>query len=125
MAARILIAEDNPINQKLIGLLFQKAGIEPVIVGDGLQAFHAACSQPFDLIFMDVMMPEMDGITATEQILANATDWKQPVIIAMTASMDEEQEQELLAAGMKDHLNKPFTLQALQDTLAKWLPEGR
>jgi CheY-like chemotaxis protein len=109
------------INQKLISLLFQKAGIVPVIVNDGLQALQAACSQPFDMIFMDMMMPEMDGITAAKQILSRTTSWPPPVIIAMTAGVNDQQHG-FRDAGIKDTLMKPFTIQALKDILEKWGP---
>lgn len=119
MPPRILVAEDDVINQKLISLLFQKAGIIPVIVDDGRQAFETACSQPFDMIFMDMMMPEMDGITAAKQILSGTTSWPPPVIIAMTAGVNDQQHQ-FQDAGIKDTLMKPFTVQALKDMLEKW-----
>jgi CheY-like chemotaxis protein len=120
MLPRILVAEDDVINQKLIGLLFQRTGIVPVIVGDGLQAFEAACSQPFDMIFMDMMMPEMDGMTAAKQILSSTTAWPPPVIVAMTAGLDNQQQYRFQEAGIKDTLMKPFTAQSLKDILEKW-----
>lgn len=122
MPPRILIAEDNIVNQRLISMLFQKLGIEPVVAADGLQAFQKASAEKFDIIFMDLHMPEMDGTTAAEQILAGVCDAEPPVIIAMTAGLAPEQEQEIYEAGMKDFLDKPFTLASLQAKLDKWLP---
>jgi signal transduction histidine kinase/CheY-like chemotaxis protein len=114
----ILIAEDNPINQKLAKYILNKMGYKPDIVENGHEAINATVNKKYDLILMDVQMPEMDGLEATRFIRQNMEH--QPAIIAMTANAMVEDKEECLAAGMTGYLSKPLKLQELMDILAGW-----
>ncbi|MEZ4777200.1 MAG: two-component regulator propeller domain-containing protein [Bacteroidia bacterium] len=105
---KILIAEDNPVNQKLILTVLKKAGYEPDMVENGKLAVEAAHQQSYDLIFMDVQMPEKDGLQATREIRRSSEILRQPVIIAMTANAMQGDREICLAAGMDDYISKPF-----------------
>jgi CheY-like chemotaxis protein len=104
---RILIAEDNPINQKVAGLLLRRAGFEVDLVADGQQALEAHGSQPYDLILMDLQMPNVDGFEATRQI--RRSQLKQPIIVAVSADVVDDVRARCLKEGMDDYLSKPFT----------------
>jgi signal transduction histidine kinase/CheY-like chemotaxis protein/ligand-binding sensor domain-containing protein len=114
----ILIAEDNAINQKLAKYILNKMGYKPDIVENGHEAINATVNKKYDLILMDVQMPEMDGLEATRFIRQNMEH--QPAIIAMTANAMVEDREECLAAGMNGYLSKPLKLQELMDILAGW-----
>jgi CheY-like chemotaxis protein len=114
----ILIAEDNAINQKLAKYILNKMGYKPDIVENGHEAINATVNKKYDLILMDVQMPEMDGLEATRFIRQNMEH--QPAIIAMTANAMIEDKEECLAAGMNGYLSKPLKLQELMDILAGW-----
>ena len=104
---RILLAEDNLVNQKLALRLLAQMGYEPQVVGDGLEAIAAVDRQPFDVILMDVQMPELDGLEATRRIRASqppAPVW----IVAMTANAMAGDREACLAAGMNDYISKPI-----------------
>lgn len=116
---KILIVEDNAINQNLFLRLFRKLGYEPDIVSDGGEAISIIQKTPYDLIFMDIMMPHTDGISATKAIRALPLE-KQPFIIAITALAEPEEEQICLAAGMNGYLTKPFTGEQIEATIKKW-----
>jgi signal transduction histidine kinase/CheY-like chemotaxis protein len=115
----ILIAEDNLINQRVASRMFEKLGYKAELVSNGREAVEAARKKEYHLIFMDMQMPEMDGIEATRIILREAEDFA-PRIIAMTANASSEDRQRCLNAGMCDFLTKPVQLDALRDVLAKW-----
>jgi signal transduction histidine kinase/CheY-like chemotaxis protein len=106
---RILLAEDNPVNQKLATRLLEKRGHQVVVAENGLKALALFDSQSFDLILMDVQMPQMDGLEATGEIRKRELSTGQHVpIIAMTAHALKEDQQRCLDAGMDDFLSKPF-----------------
>ncbi|RFZ94704.1 response regulator [Mucilaginibacter conchicola] len=111
----ILIAEDNAINQKLAKYILNKMGYKPDIAGNGHEALNAMVNKRYNLILMDVQMPEMDGLEATRFIRKNME--YQPAIVAMTANAMVEDKEECLAAGMDAYLSKPLKLQELMDTL--------
>ena len=115
----ILVAEDNEINQQVILYILQKIGYAPTIVANGQEAIDAAADTPFDIVFMDLQMPEVDGLEATRLIRGNKT-MHQPVIIALTANTMEGDEEECLLAGMNDYLGKPVKLEELLGKLRKW-----
>ena len=119
---RILVAEDNPVNQRLITRLLEKRGHRVVLAPDGKQALQALEGEPFDLVFMDVQMPEMDGMEATGAIRQKeiASGEHQP-IIALTAHAMKGDEQKCLAAGMDGYLSKPIRPQDLDKVLDKYL----
>ena len=115
---RILIAEDNLINQQLIKQILANLGYEPETVENGLLAVEAVTEGDYDMILMDVQMPEMDGLEATRTIRKGAL--KQPVIIALTANALHGDREECLQAGMDDYICKPFELHELLALLQKW-----
>ena len=104
---RILIAEDNAINQKVITLALRETGFEIDVVADGRTAIAAQRSKPYDLILMDLQMPGVDGCEATRQI--RKLTGKQPVIVAVTADVMAGVREKCRAAGMDAYLAKPFT----------------
>jgi len=116
---KILVAEDNPTNQKVISLLLKHLGIDPFLVADGQQAVDAARHTPYDIILLDLQMPVMDGLQASREIrtLPHA---KRPFIIALTANAFQEDRDASKAAGMDDYLSKPITLDRLRGMLARF-----
>jgi signal transduction histidine kinase/CheY-like chemotaxis protein len=112
----ILVAEDNMINQKLISRLLSKIGYEPHIAENGLEVLSLLKNNEYDLILMDVQMPEMDGLEATEII--RKSDFKQPVIVAITANAMKEDMDECINAGMDDYLPKPIKFESLLHILS-------
>jgi signal transduction histidine kinase/ActR/RegA family two-component response regulator len=119
----ILLVEDDKINQKLILKIFDKLGYQAQLAENGEEALKLSQQQDFDLIFMDMHMPVMDGLKATTKILeANATEQrKAPIIIAMTANALEADKQRCFDVGMKDFLSKPISTKEIQQTLDKWI----
>ncbi len=114
----ILIAEDNMINQKVASHMLQKMGYQPSIVNNGMEALNAAVQNEYDLIFMDIQMPEMDGLEATQFIRKELT--VQPFIIAMTANAMAEDKEACLNAGMDDFMSKPMKLPEMVSLLEKY-----
>jgi signal transduction histidine kinase/CheY-like chemotaxis protein len=112
----ILVAEDNLINQKLILKILSKLGYQPMLAIDGASALALTKVTCFDVILMDIQMPEMNGLEATQAI--RMTDINQPVIIAMTANAMQEDKEECLRVGMNDYLSKPIHLDSLLAALA-------
>ncbi|WP_439504615.1 ATP-binding protein [Sediminibacterium sp.] len=116
---KILVAEDNNMNQLLATKMFKKIGYIIDIANNGKEAVEMTLQNNYDLVFMDIHMPEMDGIEATEKILHSGRN-KVPFIIAMTANAIKEAEAEYLELGMKDIVTKPFTIEQLRKVLEKW-----
>jgi len=117
---QLLVAEDDIINQKLAQRILQKLGYQPDIASNGFQACSFAMQKRYDIIFMDVQMPEMDGREATHIIKSNVDSQQVPLIIAMTANASEEDKKRCFEVGMDDFIGKPITLQAISDLLQKW-----
>ncbi|MDD6487894.1 MAG: response regulator [Spirochaetales bacterium] len=116
---KIIIAEDHPVNQKLISRFFQQFGAETVCANNGEEAYKAATANPdADLIFMDIQMPVMSGVEATQKIRAKKIATP---IIACTANTDEADFNEYYKAGMNDVLIKPFKKQTVYELLQKWI----
>ena len=115
---RILIAEDNPINQQLALIVLTKMGYEPEIAENGKQAVDKQTRDHYDIILMDVQMPEMDGMEATRNIRSGPK--RQPVIIAMTANAMQGDKEDCLNAGMNDYISKPFKPHEIATLLEKW-----
>jgi len=115
----ILIAEDNPVNQKLINLILTKMGYVPDMVVDGSKVLEALDKKRYQLILMDIQMPEMDGLEATRRIRACAGK-QQPIIVAMTANARLEDRESTILAGMDDYLTKPVKIDELLSVLEKW-----
>ena len=116
---RILLVEDEPINREIAQFLLKDIFNHVDVAEDGMEAVKMAGALTYDLIFMDMQMPNMDGLEATRQIrlLPDGTDLR---IIAMTANAFAEDRARCLAAGMDDFLTKPFTPEDLFDMLMKW-----
>jgi len=117
---RILIAEDNKINQKLVKNIFEGLGYKPDIVQNGLEVIDMLQKENYDLIFMDIQMPEMNGLDATRHILNKMNLTKRPVIIAMTAFALEGDKEKCIEAGMDDYISKPFMIEEIIDKITKW-----
>ena len=115
---KILVAEDNVINQQVILHVLEKLGYQPRLVSNGREAVHVMLEEVYDIIFMDLHMPEMDGLEATRLIRQTAST--QPVIIALTANTMEGDQEECLQAGMNDYIGKPIKLEELVDKLRRW-----
>ncbi len=113
---RVLVAEDNSINQRLVTLMLNKLGYRADYAGNGLEALQAVQRQTYDIVLMDVQMPEMDGVQATRQIRASQ-NIAQPYIVAVTANVLHEDRQQYVEAGMNAFLAKPFTPDELETTM--------
>lgn len=122
---KILLAEDNDINQKVIGKMLARLGQSCDVAGNGIEALEMCQLIPYDLIFMDMKMPEMDGIEATIELLSQESKMKKtPVIVAMTANAMDEDRKKCLDAGMNDFLAKPVKLEELEAMMQKWFKAG-
>jgi CheY-like chemotaxis protein len=116
---RILLADDNPVNQKLTNRILGKLGYEPAETAqNGIEVIEKFDDQFYDVILMDVQMPEMDGLEATRMI--RSRQYQQPVIIAMTANVMQGDREACLLAGMDDYISKPVKLEILISVLEKW-----
>jgi signal transduction histidine kinase/CheY-like chemotaxis protein len=115
---RVLVAEDNPVNQQLMQVLLRKAGHDVVLAADGNEAFRLARDMPFDVILMDVQMPERDGYEATHAIRALDGPRSRVPIVALTANAMPEDRRKCLEAGMDGHLAKPIKFESLFVVLA-------
>jgi CheY-like chemotaxis protein/HPt (histidine-containing phosphotransfer) domain-containing protein len=125
LGARVLLVEDNELNQIIAQKLLASSGLALKVAGNGREALERLATQTFDLVLMDCQMPEMDGFEATERIraLERETGRHLPVI-AMTASALSEDRDRCLQAGMDDYLSKPIARQGLLRMIEKWLPAG-
>ena len=125
---RILVAEDNPVNRKVIQAMLRRFGYSADYATNGLEAVAAvaaaAATHPYDVVLMDVQMPELDGQQATAQIRAE-TARRQPYIVAVTANAFEDQRKHYLTAGMDDYISKPIEPALLAAVLARaWQAVG-
>jgi len=121
---RVLVAEDNAVNQKVAVLMLERVGLRPDVAGNGSEAVEMCTMLPYDLIFMDCQMPEMDGYTATAEIRRRQGPGGRVAIVAMTAEAMEGCRERCLAAGMDDYITKPVRLDEMIDALNKWVPTG-
>ncbi|TMK99331.1 MAG: response regulator, partial [Actinobacteria bacterium] len=116
---RILLAEDNAVNQRVALLLLEKLGYRADVAADGREALEALERQPYDVVLMDVQMPEMDGLEATRRIVERWPGPDRPRIVAMTAGATEADRKACLAAGMNDYVSKPIREEELAAALSR------
>jgi signal transduction histidine kinase/CheY-like chemotaxis protein len=121
--SKILLAEDNEVNQLVAKRLLKNAGFEVDIANNGKEAFDKILGQPYDLVLMDIQMPEMDGLTSTRAIRA-LPGYEDLPIVAMTAHAMSGDREMSLAAGMNDHITKPIILNDLFAALNKWIKKS-
>jgi CheY-like chemotaxis protein len=114
---RILLAEDNPVNQKLALRLLDRMGYRADVVENGLEAIAAIEGSNYDIVLMDIQMPELDGLEATRRIRRRWPGDDGPRIVAMTANAMDGDREACLAAGMDDYIAKPIAPEALQASL--------
>ena len=119
---RILLAEDNVVNQKVAQRMLGRIGYRIDIAANGQEAVESLSRQTYDVILMDIQMPEMDGMEATQLIRSRWAADKQPYIIAMTANALQGDKEKYLALGMNDYVSKPVRVQELVEALAKCKP---
>ena len=119
---RILIAEDNSVNQKLAVSLLKKIGYRADVAGNGVEALDALERQRYDVVLMDVQMPEMDGLEATRRIHERWSGAERPYVIAATANALQEEKQACFMAGMDDYLSKPIRMNELIAALRRSEP---
>jgi len=117
---RLLLADDNPINQKVGLSVLHKLGYRAEIANNGLEVLHALEQKPYDILFLDVQMPEMDGLEAARRICQRWPAEKRPRIIAMTGNALMGDREKCLQAGMDDYISKPVRIGELQAALEKW-----
>ncbi|OKP90736.1 PAS domain-containing hybrid sensor histidine kinase/response regulator [Paenibacillus sp. P32E] len=117
---RILVAEDNEINQIVLRKILEKRGYSVDVAGDGLQVMQMVRGKSYDLIFMDVQMPRMNGLEATQAIKEMLPPEKQPVIIAVTANALKGDRELCLAAGMDEYISKPLRSETVSTMLGKF-----
>ena len=121
----LLMVEDNPINQKVARRLLERLGYQLDIAQNGIEGLHAINQKLYDVVLMDIQMPEMDGLETTRQIRQNFDKSKQPRIIAVTAHAMEGDREEYIEAGMDDYISKPMKIDALVAALHKCKPQIR
>ncbi len=122
-AGRVLVAEDNAVNRKLIARMLAHFGIEPVLANDGTQALENLKRQCFDLVLMDCQMPLLDGYEATRQWRQMEGGGRSTPIVAITAHAFPQDRARCIEAGMNDYLSKPLEVAALANVLGRYLEE--
>jgi signal transduction histidine kinase/CheY-like chemotaxis protein len=121
---RILVAEDNLVNQRVAVRMLERLGLQADVAKDGRAALRRLANQPYALILMDCQMPELDGFEATARIRASELPDQHIPIVAMTASAMQGDRERCLAAGMDDYLSKPVRLEDLHIVIERWLPRA-
>ncbi|HEY9694631.1 MAG TPA: response regulator [Oculatellaceae cyanobacterium] len=119
LSLKILLAEDNVINQKVASQMLKQLGLKADLATNGLEVLDALRHQQYDVVLMDVQMPEMDGIEATRQIRQEWNQENNPWIIAVTANTIGGVREECLSAGMNDFISKPLKKDILMEALSK------
>jgi CheY-like chemotaxis protein len=121
MRQRILLVEDNVVNQRVASRMLQRLGLQADVASNGVEAVSAVEAQEYALVLMDCQMPEMDGYQAAGAIRRLSTIARNVPIVAMTANAMQGDRERCLAAGMDDYMTKPLTLDALQGMLKNWI----
>lgn len=119
----ILLADDNPVNQKVLTHMLRRLGHRVDVVGNGLEAVHQAGQEAYDVVFMDMMMPGVDGLEATRRIRRQEDGKRRTPIVAVTANVERTDERACAEAGMDIFLSKPFTLDQVRQTLDRFTSE--
>jgi len=119
---RILLAEDSAVNQKVALALLAKLGYRADVVGNGLEALTALERERYDVVLMDIQMPELDGLDTTRRIRERWPPAERPRIVAMTANAMQEDRDACIAAGMDDYVAKPIRPEALAEALRQAQP---
>jgi len=120
-SGRILVVEDNVVNQKIVLGMLRSLGFQADLAVNGAEALVVVGAQDFDLVFMDCQMPEVDGYEATRRIRVLENAQRRLPIVAMTANVMDGDEEKCFEAGMDEFLPKPVRIQALDAVLRKWL----
>lgn len=116
---KILLAEDHAVNQKVALQILQRMGYRADVAGNGIEVLEALQRQPYDVVLMDMQMPEMDGLEATERIRQDWATERRPYIIAMTANAMQGDREACIRAGMDDYISKPIRIQKLAEALSR------
>jgi signal transduction histidine kinase/ActR/RegA family two-component response regulator len=124
-AARVLVAEDNAVNRLLVKRMFEKLGCRIDLAGNGREALEMASQLRYDIIFMDCLMPELDGYSATQALRQTERPERRVPIIALTANAMADDRAKCLAAGMDDYLSKPVSREEIRKTLQRWVYDRR
>ncbi len=123
-AGRILVVEDNAVNRRVVEKMLERMGHQVKLVANGREACELVQREPFDLILMDIQMPQMDGLQATAEIRRREGGGLRIPIIALTASAMESDRKRCLAVGMDDYLSKPLNPQQLAQAVTRWVLAG-
>ena len=116
---RVLVAEDNGVNQKVALAMLRHLGYRADLAANGVEAVEAVRRVPYDIVFMDLQMPHLDGIDATKQIIGEHPPARRPRIVALTANAFAEDREQCLAAGMDDYVSKPLKTETLEAALIR------
>ena len=116
---RVLVAEDNLVNQKVAVRFLSRLGYQAAVANNGREALQALDESKYDLVLMDMQMPEMDGLTATREIRLRYPSARQPRIFALTANAVTGDRERCLAAGMDDYLSKPVKIESIEQLILK------
>ena len=122
---RVLLAEDNVVNQRVAVLMLERLGCRVDVAGNGLEAIDLSGRLPYDIIFLDCQMPELDGYGAARAIREREAGGPRVPIIALTANAMDGDREECLAAGMDDYLSKPVVMASLTSALRRYTADGR
>ncbi|HET7626193.1 MAG TPA: response regulator, partial [Verrucomicrobiae bacterium] len=122
---RVLLADDNPINQRVGVSILRKLGYRADVANNGLEVLHALERKAYDIIFLDVQMPDMDGLETTRQICERWPREKRPCIVAMTGNALLGDREKCIAAGMDDYITKPVRIPELQEIIERWGPSRK
>ncbi len=123
VSGRVLVVDDNAVNQRVAVRLLERLGLRIDVAGNGLEAVRMLAELPYDAVFMDCQMPEMDGYAATREIRRTEIPGEHIAIIAMTAEALAGAQERCLSAGMDDYISKPVKLDDLSRAIQKWLPD--
>lgn len=122
--ARVLVAEDTPINQRVIKVILDAFNIQPVIVNDGVECLKELRANPYDLVFMDIRMPNLDGLSALKLMRQEKTQNEDTPVVALTANALADDKAKYLNAGMDDFIAKPIAPSEVLRVLTKFVPDA-